>query len=270
MPAIQPERLKTQAAQIGNLFPEPAALVSALHDMLDFYADRTRRPGQTGAPPPLLQAYQVPNPVMRQLWQVLKPRIDEDPQAGLSLADALWAEQNMECRILAVQALGRLPVAPPDEVIRRLSGWVVEETDHSLQHLLLTTGAARLRQEDPEKLFRLAKTWLASTDRYIPRLGLQILLPLINDPAFDNLPLIYRLLRPLTLRFPSEARPYFLQVIEALARRSPQETVFFLCENLTGSPDAPLAALARRSLDYFPDEHKARLRDGLKSARTPP
>ncbi len=252
------------------MFQEPASLVHALHEMLDFYADRTRRPGKTGAPPPLLQAYQVPNPVMRQLWQVIKPRIDEDPQAGLALADALWAEENMECRTLAVQILGRLPVIPPDGVLRRLSSWVMEETDQTLQGLLLTTGAARLRQEDPDQLFRLAKFWLASTDRYIPRLGLQILLPLIDDPNFDNLPRIYRLLRPLTLRFPSEARPNFLQVIKALAKRSPQETVFFLRENLTGGQDSPLTALIRRSLSFFPDEHQASLRESLRSARTAP
>ena len=269
MPAIQPARLKTQAAKIGDLFQEPAALVRALHSLLDFYADRTRRPGKTGAPPPLLQAYQVPKPVMRQIWQVFLPRIDEDPQAGFRLADALWAEKNLECRILAIQILGRLPVTPPEGVVRRLSSWVTEETDQSLQRLLLTTGAARLRAEAPDQLFRLAKNWLSSADRYIPRLGLQILLPLIEDPDFDNLPFIFRMLRPLTLRLPSGERPYFLQVVEALAQRSPQETVFFLRENLTGGQDTDLAALIRRSLSFFPDEHQASLRESLRSTGRP-
>jgi hypothetical protein len=268
MPAIQPARLKTQAAQIGDLFQEPATLVRALHDLLDFYADRTRRPGKSGAPPPLLQAYQVPKPVMRQIWQEFKPHIDEAPQAGFVLADALWAENNLECRILAVQILGRLPVIPPDGVVRRLSSWVTEEADQSLQKLLLTTGAARLRQDAPDQVFRLSKTWLNSTDRYVPRLGLQILLPIIEDPEFDNLPFIYRLLRPLTLRLPSGERPYFLQAIKALAQRSPQETVFFLRENLTGRQDTELAALIRRSLNFFPDDLQASLRESLRSTGT--
>ncbi len=266
MPAIQPARLKIQAAQIGALFHEPAALVRALHDLFDFYADRTRRPGKTGAPPPLLQAYRVPNPVMRQVWQVIKLRLDEDPQAGFGLADALWAEKNLECRTLAIQLLGRLPVSPPEAVMQRLSTWAVEETDQGLQTLILTTGAERLRGEAQDKVFRLAKNWLASTDRNIPRLGLQILLPLIEDPEFDNLPFVYRLLRPLTLRLPSESRPYFLQTVKALAQRSPQETVFFLSENLTGGQDRSLAALIRKSLSFFPKEHQASLRESLRSS----
>ena len=53
MPAIQLTRLRLQTAGLAESFANPQAFVRGLHDLLDYYADRTHRPGQSGAPAPL-------------------------------------------------------------------------------------------------------------------------------------------------------------------------------------------------------------------------
>jgi hypothetical protein len=60
MPAIQPARLRQQAALMVEHFDQPAAFVRSLHHLLEYYADRAHRPGQAGKPPALLAAYNVP------------------------------------------------------------------------------------------------------------------------------------------------------------------------------------------------------------------
>ena len=65
MPAIQPARLKQQAVLLAQQFDNPVAYVRSLHHLLDFYADRAHRPGQSGKPAPLTSAYRVHPPVLR-------------------------------------------------------------------------------------------------------------------------------------------------------------------------------------------------------------
>ena len=113
MPAIQPARLRQLSAELVNAFGSPPAFVRELHGLLDFYADRTRRPGQAGAPPPLIHTYRTPAPVIRQVIQDLTPLVADDPQNALVLADALWEEENLECRLLGIEILGMIPFIRP-------------------------------------------------------------------------------------------------------------------------------------------------------------
>ena len=76
----------------------------SLHHLLDFYADRARRPGQSGKPAPLIDAYKVHPPVLRHILQELIPLAAENPDAGLALCDALWEQPYLEFRLLASYA----------------------------------------------------------------------------------------------------------------------------------------------------------------------
>jgi len=60
MPAIHPARMKIQVARLGEKIRQPEVFVRELHNLLDFYADRTHRPGQFGEPPPLLAIIKPP------------------------------------------------------------------------------------------------------------------------------------------------------------------------------------------------------------------
>ena len=67
MPAINPARLKNSCSEIGEYFSNPQQFVAELHNLLNFYANRVRRPGEAGTPPPLSPAYHAPPPVLRHL-----------------------------------------------------------------------------------------------------------------------------------------------------------------------------------------------------------
>lgn len=270
MPAIQPARLRHQAALLAEHFPDPPAYIRSLHYVLDFYSDRARRPGKTGKPGPLLSAYNVRPPVLRMVLQEITPLAQQDILGGLALCDALWAEPYLECRLLAGMLLGQIPPQPPEEITSRLQRWITTDLEFFLIEALLSNGVERLHRQQPQVLLRMIEDWLSSTKTFPQQLGLRALLPLIKDPGFENLPVFFRLIQPLCQVAPVALRPDLLDVLAALAQRSPQETTYFLRQTLLfpDSPDTPW--LIRQSLGQFPPDFQASLRQAVRQADTLP
>jgi hypothetical protein len=266
VPAIQPARLRHQAALLAEQFSDPPAYIRSLHYVLDFYSDRARRPGKTGKPGPLLTAYNVRPPVLRMLLQELIPQAEQDVAGGLALCDALWAEPYLECRLLAGMLLGQIPLQPPEAITDRLQGWITTNLEFFLIEALLSNGVERLHRQQPQVLIHMIEGWLHSTKTFHQQLGLRALLPLIRDPAFENLPVFFRLIQQLCQAAPAALRPDLLDVLAALARRSPQETAYFLRQTLIfpDSPDTPW--LIRQSLSQFPPEMQSSLRQAMREA----
>lgn len=272
MPAIQPARLKQQAAALAEHFNDPTAYVRSLHHLLDFYSDRARRPGQAGGPAPLIESYNVRPPVLRGLLLELLPLADQNGAQALTLCDMLWAEPYRECRELAAMLLGKLPASCVDDIIDRVKRWISPALEMYQTELLLTTGLERLHQEQPQSLLSLIQGWLEHPQVFYRQLGLRALLPLIRDPEFENLPVFFRLVGAYARFAPPALRPDILDVLIALADRSPYETAYFLRQMLAhpDSPDTPL--LVRQSLAYFPEALQAELKEATReqgSRRTP-
>jgi hypothetical protein len=115
-------------------------------------------------------------------------------------------------------------------------------------------------------LIRLIEGWLRSTKIFQQQLGLRALLPLIQDPGFENLPVFFRLIQSLCQTAPAALRPDLLDVLAALARRSPQETAYFLRQTLMFPDSADTPWLVRQSLSKFPPEYQASLRQAVREA----
>jgi hypothetical protein len=261
MPAILLSRLKIQSARLTELIPTPDLFVRSLRTILEYYSDRTHRPGQSGDPPPLLPAYNVPAPVLKQILLELTPLLSGNQSQGLVLCDALWSQEQFECRLLAARILGLLPVEPLDPVYVRLRVWVLEDEERVLKELLIE-GLTRWRKEIPNSFLIQLGDWLNSTSFKEQKLGLKALLPLIGDPSFNNLPVLFRVLNPLVRVAPSQIRPDLLPVLRSLARRSPKETAYFLRQNMTAQ-DTPW--LTRKVLAEFPPSLQNSLREALKN-----
>lgn len=263
MPAIYPARLRKQVAMIAEHFDQPAAFVRSLHHLLEFYADRAHRPGKSGEPAPLLDAYNVRPPVLREIVLSLAQRIKNEPDAGLVLCDALWEQKYLEFRILAVKMLGLVPPqSTSQDIVERVDCWAKEAHEEQIKVILLNEGLASLRKEEAEQFFRLVKNWLESEDPAHQSLGLSALMPVIADSDFKNLPLFFRMAQPFCRVAPSSIRPALLDLLAALANRSPQETAFFLRQTLEmpNSPDT--AWLIRHVAAEFPEEFQ----EGLRAA----
>jgi hypothetical protein len=261
MPAIQPARMKIQVASLSEKMRQPEAFVRALHDLLDFYADRTYRPGQSGEPPPLLATYKPPAPVLRQIERETASFAASDPPATLVLIDALWAEPYIEFRLLAIILLGRIPPNPPEPVLERVLTWILSMPEDRLLDAILKNGLQRLRQEFPTIYFQMIEAWLKAEGVYSRRTGLRAIVSWLEDLNFENFPVIFQLLTPLIRVPPASLRIDLVTVLHSLAHRIPQETSYILRQNL--SDDRPDTAwLARQVLRDFPSE----IQNGLRSA----
>lgn len=267
MPAIQPARLKHQAAELALTFDQPATFVRGLEDLCEFYANRAYRPGVSGeSRPSLLQAYNVPAPVLRQVQLEVLPLASNSPEAGLTLCQALWAKPILEHRLLAAGILGGLPVTPPAPILACLRSWIESAPEEQMLNALLQHGAAQLRQHRPEALLELAESWLNRSQVLNLQAGLRLLQSLADDPAFENLPAIFTRIAPLSRVQPSAVRPDMVKLIRTLLRRSPSETAYFLRDNLqaANNPDTPW--LIRQVVDDFPPNLQTSLRQGIRKS----
>jgi hypothetical protein len=265
MPAIQPARLKQQVANLVAKYDQPAVFVRDLHHLLDFYSDHTQRPGQAGLPSSLMDSYNTPPPVMRQVWHELSRLIRPHPNQLLHLCDALWAEPNFDMQVLATRILGQLPTKPPEPVLERLGSWVHTGVDHRLLDDLLEQGVKRFQQEAPEKLLELISAWLSSAELNEKQAGLHALLAMIDTAGDATLPTIYRLITPYLRVAPSRIRPDILQVVIALVHTSPAETAYLLRQNLAVPDNPDTAWIIRQVLDEFPEESRTGLREAMKN-----
>lgn len=254
--------MKIQVARLSEKLRQPDALVRDLHNLLDFYADRTHRPGQFGEPPPLLATYKTPTPVLRQIEREIAPLAGDAP-AALALVDALWTEPVIEFRRLAIALLGRIPPNPPEPVLDRIQAWVAARPENRILDVILEQGLRRIRQETPGVYYPMLEAWLKADELYPRQAGLHTLRHLLADPGFENLPAVSRLILPFIRLTPKDLRIDLVAVLRRLAVRFPQEASYLLKQNL--DPDHPDAIwLARQVVDDFPGEIQSSLREVLR------
>ena len=251
MPAIRPAQLKIRVTDLVENFDSPKVFISGLNDLLDYYSDRTRKPGRGGGKLSLLRAYNVSKQVTKQIESILKKKLITNTELALVIADLLWDENWLECRILALTILGWLSPNPPKMIIKRLESWSHESGGDQILDASFSSGLSRLWLDSPEDAFSLLESWLTSTDRATRKLGLRVLPPLVSDPSFTNIPRIFRLVAPYIQKVSLAPDSDVLNVVRVLAQHNPQETAYFLRRNLALSENPGIYALIRQSLDAF-------------------
>jgi hypothetical protein len=267
MPAISPAKLKLQTARLAEHYTQPGVFVRELHALLNLYADNTHRPGQSGIPSALMEAYNVPAPVMRQINLAMKPIIEENPDALLALCDALWSEEYLEHRLLACTLLGQAPVSPAHPIFQRLERWTQVAPEQRLLRAVIEQGMLRLRQESPGMVLILVEEWLESPKASIQQIGLRALIPQVQDPKFHNLPAVYRLIMPFIREAASLIRPDLVELTRVLVMRSPNETAYTLRTVLQTPNNEQAAWLTRKVLAEFPKAIQDSLRLAMKESQ---
>ena len=270
MPAIQPDRLKQQAADLSLNFSDGDLFLRALDALLGLYAERAVRPGQTGEPSALLDKYGVPPPVLRYILLAIGPYAQNDPTSALVLCDRLWQEPNLEYRTLAIGLLGKIPAVESSRVIELAEKWAQQESHRRLVLDIFETGLAAVRKAHSEQMLEMAQAWLQDPDLEKQKLGLMALYPLATDLDFENVPIFFKFLTPIAVRINSELRPEFLDIILALGQRSPRETAYFIQELLQLPGCLAGGWLARQLLPILPEDVAASLRRTLHSASSQP
>lgn len=270
MPAIQPQRLKQQAADLSKYFSDPEQFVRLLDALLSQYAERAIRSGQVGEPSSLLQKYGVPPPTLRYILLAVSPYAKSDPVRVLALCDRLWQEPNLEFRSLAIGILGKISADEASQVVARVKNWSQQESDRRLILNALDDGLATVRKSHSDLVLALAQEWLDEPDLALQKLGLMGLLSLVSDPDFENLPIFFKLLTPIVVNIKAELRPELLDIMLVLARRSPPETAYFLQELLLIPGCLPAGWLARQLIPNLPETVANTVRQALHSVSNQP
>ncbi len=270
MPAVRMDQLKSQIDGLCQRFTKPAHFECALVDLLESYADLTYQPGEDVASSRLVPSYHVPALVLIQLEQTLFPLVQEKPEAALSLVDLLWRNAYLEPRQIACNLLGQIPLDYIDEILDRLTRWSSPDTDSIFLRELYERGTVRIRRGDPNRLLNLIHAWIHDPNPHLQICGLHLLIPLIQDPTFEYLPSVFRLLDTVLPAPAPERQNILISIIMTLSRQAPGETRFFLQQMLSKHPNPNLVQLIRRSLSSFPSADQSALRTVLsKSSREP-
>jgi hypothetical protein len=265
MPAIDLARLKKQTAKLADLFDQPADFLREHREILDHYVNRTLR-SQGVAPSSVLPTYRTPAVVLRHIENELGPVAEKRPIQALELADALWDEGWLETRLLAAHVLGRIP--PQEErLLARLTAWTQAVRDPSVRAALLTTSLTRLRKETPDLFLVLVKEWLHPARQRMWSNGVQALVPLISSPDFDNLPPIFEVVEPILKASPAALQSDMQELLSALYKASPDETMYFIQQILKDTKSPLPAVTLRRMSPDLPQEFQVHLRELLRKKR---
>lgn len=267
MPAIDLSRLRIQVARLGENYNNQSGFVRELHELLEFYTNRTKRSSQI-AQRIDLPSYHTPGPVLRKIERELVPRINQFPAQGVLLAKELWKNGSLEYRLIAARITGMLPPTDAMPLLTHIPEWLTQTTNKVLHRSLLTDGLSRLRTENPSAFFSLVEDWLKSSRVSYQTWGLQALLPELREPDFQNLPAVFRILRPAVLRISPATQLDIQAVLCALETISLTETTIFLRELLENNLPASFFTVFRRMLPAFSSELQSSLRMKLRDIQT--
>ena len=263
MPAIDLARLKTQAARLSEKFGQPQAFILNLNELLDYYTNRTIRITQV-IQRYSLPTYRTPRPVLLQIKSELAALAENRPIEAVTLTKTLWEAGSLESRLLAASLLGSIPSTAAIPALTRLPDWLAHSTDRDIREALLSDALARLRRENPDTFFIILESWLASARPSSQIWGMQALIPLLQDPRFENLPAVFRILQP-TVRVAGPITQLDLQAcLAALERVSLTETLAFLREIIREDPPLLMLRTIRRILPGLSTELQSALREILR------
>lgn len=275
MPAIHLPRLQQQVEALSEHYADAEKFSRQLRDLFTYYGDKTRRPSEQARKAPRLPAENVPAPVLRQVVAELTPYAENTPHAILNLCRGLWQHPILEYRLLAAMLLGKAAISHAEETLNLVQAWNLENKEEQVLQTLAASSLGTVRQEDADQLLTRIQDWLAPAEKdfrsaeitNLQKLGLSALLPFVEDPNFENLPRIYALITPLLRQSPRVLRPYLLDLLIPLARRSPQEVAYLLRTELGANPTEQLKWLGRRTLPALPENNQTRLRPMVSRAR---
>jgi len=264
MPAVNPTRLRFQIDNLITLFHSPEEFHNRLKDLFGFYANRTLRFGDSAPSKSFTSMYNIPNPVLRQLYLDLDRYIEVEPQTALVLADDLWKDGYLEVQSTAIHILGSVPVDGPEQVLVRIKKWLSPDLDQTLIAQIFSTGAHQLQDLFPKDWESFIESLLNHEDPKYTGLGIRGLSEGLSNPDFKNLPAVFRLISPF-IRNPQRSQLNNLRLlVERLVQRSPTETAFFLRQVLSVSESRLTVQLIKQCLPLFPEVIRQELSTALK------
>lgn len=262
MPAVDLARLQKQLDDLEQMVAAPIAFHQQLNELLGFYANHAYRPGMEVQSQPLMPVYRLPPVVIRHLKARLVRIARADNDRARTLADELWQDAYLETRALAALLVGQLP--PGEFMLERLREWCTPGLERQLLTEVLACAGQRLRRENAAVWLAQIEEWLKFSQAKVQAIGLRAVTVSVIDEAFDDMPALYAALEPFLQNPPGELQSDLVQLLEALAERSPAETGFLLKQILLLHQNPRNARLIRQVLSKLPPQIQQTLRAALK------
>jgi hypothetical protein len=260
MPAAQLARLRSQIQELSFKLTQPEAFAQALVQLLDFYGDQIHQNSLEVPSASRLPSGHVPALVLSELSLGLGRLAQANPLASLTAAETLWSIPHYETRFLAGKFLGQIPMAHAEQVVEIIEKWCRLDDDRMVIDEMVHTAGVQLRNELPQRWLALMQYWLLQSDTFHQTLGLEGLIPLIEENGAKHLPAVFSLLET-PIKSPSQAlQADLLNVMQSAIECSEVETASFLAQSLQDADSAATSRLVRRLLPSFTPPNQARLR----------
>jgi hypothetical protein len=259
MTAVDPQRLAREIESLDTVLDDPKSLRSRVIALLDIYADRTRRTGAGANPERTPWSFDVPSPILRSLKLYLQEKLVSKTKLAWEITDELWHAGYRETQLLATNVL---MLCSDPKVAEWVEEHAVESVDNATMATLARDGLSGWRQSAPQDFITATSRWLQDEKAMIRAFSLYGLGAAVRDPAFEDLPAVFSLLHDFTQPTRGDSRRALLELVRALANRSPAETTHFLLEGLKrGGTHAE--RLARSVLEILPKAQRTAIQQAL-------
>lgn len=256
MPAVDRSRLAQQVEHVAEAMRDPASFRIRFRDLMEFYADRTRRPA------PHAGGYGVPAPVVKALETALLEKVVTPGQTAL-LADVLWSLDTRESRVIA---LFLIRGQPSEDLLARVVAWSSATRDPQVLQELAGPTLTVIRRGASAAFLEAMKAGRSGPTPAARAFALRALAHAVADPSFQDLPEVLDLLAVEVEGASGDEARAHVELAVALARRTPGETARVLREGL--ERHRPWSyRLATAALPELPERTRASLQRSLSASR---
>lgn len=269
MPAVQLSQLKNQIDLLGGQFSRPPEFCRAVIDLFNLYADLTYKAGDSVEQPLLIPTYRVPQLVIRQLELAAASWVNNDPISALQNADFLWDVDALEAKTFAAYLMGHVSTQAYGPIIQRIQGWCSSSSERLLNEAILAKGSYQIRKESSAVWLETINEWFSANTPSSLALGLSAMITTLEDPRFENIPAVYKLLSQYLPNIPDAMQNDLQKVVVVLVQRAPAETSYYLKQLLTTQNTPLLTRVIRLNLPAFPPTVNASMKSALSNSKRP-
>ena len=166
MPAIDVAQVRSEAAEIVPLYADPEAFAAATREFFETHSAPVLRQSSIVSISAPLKAYGTPLPIMRLMLGAIRKPASADLQRTILAVKHLWADPIREQRYLAVELLGVVTAAAPDQAAALMRLWLINLDDLELIDLLADRVAAPWLLGNLRERLADARQWVNSPHKY--------------------------------------------------------------------------------------------------------
>ena len=262
MAAIDLTKLDNQIQELLTLAGEPKAFQRQFHTLLSFYHRYSHRAHKDAIPMSFMRHYDLPEKVLLTMQNQLKAL---DPKRVLPIASQLGEDDYFEARDTAASLLGQLPLEYKQQTLQMITDWISEPLDRAVVESVFSKANRTVTAKAMSEWTQLVSSLISSASHHQQKMGLLALTKLIPEMNSDDLPTIFRWVRPFLIDRNRMHEAALIPVVGALAKRSSQETAYMLREILADSNDEEIGRRFRHYLDFFEASTQKRLQEAIKN-----